>query len=55
MKKQEKSVTMLTPFSESSNAIDRTNRQLNESMQLTDRQIAKTLNFLRKKSTIGKV
>lgn len=37
---------MLTPFSEFSNAIDRTNRQLNENIQLTEKQIAKVLILL---------
>lgn len=46
IEKQKNSMTMLTPFSEFSNAIDKTNRQLNESIQLTDRQIAKVLNLL---------
>jgi len=48
-KKQKKSMVMLTPFSEFSNAIDRTNRQLNEDIQLTERQIAEVLNLLAEK------
>ena len=46
IEKQKKSMVMLTPFSEFCAAIDRTNRQLNESKRLTERQIGEVLNLL---------
>lgn len=49
IEKQKKSMVMLTPFYEFSNAIDRTNRQLDKSIQLTERQIAEILNLLAEK------
>ncbi len=46
VKKQKESMAMLTPFYEFSNAIDRANRQLDKSMQLTERQIGEILILL---------